>query len=81
MVNSTTQNGYETKKNNSTNKRFKTVTIAKIAILGAVASLLMLFDIPLFFAPSFYKLDCEFGFVRAFRDLWQVLSLKQLKYF
>jgi len=37
--------------------RLETVTIAKIAILGAVASLLMLFEIPLFFAPGFYKLD------------------------
>jgi len=38
-------------------KPFETLKIAKIAILGATASLLMLFEIPLFFAPSFYKLD------------------------
>lgn len=38
-------------------KKIETVTIAKIAILGAVSALLMLFEIPLFFAPSFYKLD------------------------
>jgi riboflavin transporter FmnP len=31
--------------------------ITKIAVLSAVASILMLFEIPLGFAPSFYKLD------------------------
>jgi riboflavin transporter FmnP len=32
-------------------------TIAKIAITAAVATVLMLFDVPLWFAPSFYKID------------------------
>ena len=32
-------------------------TLAKIAILGAIAFVLMYFDFPLPFAPSFYKLD------------------------
>lgn len=31
--------------------------IAKIAVLGAVSAVLMMFDFPLPFAPSFYKLD------------------------
>ena len=32
-------------------------TIAKVGVLSAVAAVLMLFDFPLWFAPSFYKLD------------------------
>jgi len=32
-------------------------TITKIAILSAVASVLMLFEVPLWFAPEFYKID------------------------
>ena len=31
--------------------------IAKIGVLSAVATVLMFFEIPLWFAPSFYKLD------------------------
>ena len=31
--------------------------VAKVGVLGAVATLLMLLDFPLWFAPSFYKLD------------------------
>ncbi len=31
--------------------------VAFVAMFGAVAAVLMLFEIPLFFAPSFYKLD------------------------
>jgi len=38
-------------------KTIETSVIVKIALLGATAALLMLFEIPLFFAPSFYKLD------------------------
>ena len=39
-------------------KRNKTLKyIAKIAVLSAVASLLMLLELPLWFAPSFYELD------------------------
>lgn len=37
------------------NKALKYIT--KIAVLSAVASVLMLFEIPLWFAPSFYELD------------------------
>lgn len=32
-------------------------TLVKISMLGAVATVLMLFEIPLWFAPGFYKLD------------------------
>ncbi len=32
-------------------------TIAKVGILGAIATVLMLFEIPLWFAPSFYEID------------------------
>lgn len=32
-------------------------TIAKVAILGAIATILMVFEFPLPIAPSFYKLD------------------------
>ncbi len=32
-------------------------TIAKVGILGALATLLMLIEFPLWFAPSFYKID------------------------
>ena len=31
--------------------------VAKVGILSAIAAVLMLIEIPLFFAPSFYKLD------------------------
>ncbi len=32
-------------------------TITKIAIISAVATVLMLFEVPLWFAPEFYKID------------------------
>lgn len=39
-------------------KRICTVnTLVKVGMLGAVATVLMLFEIPLWFAPGFYKLD------------------------
>lgn len=41
----------------STKSRFNVNTIAKISILGALACILMLFEIPLPFAPTFYQLD------------------------
>lgn len=41
----------------SEKSNFNIKTIAKIAILAAVAVVLMLFDFPLPIAPSFYKLD------------------------
>ena len=46
-----------TEKINSSSSVFTTKNMAKIAILGAVAMILMLLDFPLPIAPSFYKLD------------------------
>lgn len=40
-----------------TNKKMGVSTLTKIAMLAAVAGVLMLFEAPLWFAPSFYKLD------------------------
>lgn len=44
-------------KNDLSLKRSNTKEIAKIGVLGAVATVLMLLDFPLWFAPNFYKLD------------------------
>lgn len=41
----------------SVNQKFSVKTIAKIGVLSAVATILMLMDFPLWFAPGFYKLD------------------------
>lgn len=41
----------------STGKKMALSTLTKIALLAAVAGVLMLFEVPLWFAPSFYKLD------------------------
>ena len=41
----------------STGKKLALSTLTKIALLAAVAGVLMLFEAPLWFAPSFYKLD------------------------
>lgn len=41
----------------STGKKMALSTLTKIALLVAVAGVLMLFEAPLWFAPSFYKLD------------------------
>lgn len=41
----------------SAGKYFTTVNLTAIAMLSAVATVLMLFEIPLWFAPGFYKLD------------------------
>jgi riboflavin transporter FmnP len=38
-------------------KKHGVAWLAKVAILGAFATVLMLLEFPLFFAPSFYKLD------------------------
>ena len=38
-------------------KRLKTRDITMIGMLGAIATVLMLFEIPLPFAPSFYEID------------------------
>lgn len=55
MIDTSVQNSHQTKE--AGNKRLKTVTMAKIAVLSAVAAVLMLLEIPLFFVPSFYKLE------------------------
>jgi riboflavin transporter FmnP len=39
------------------NQRINTKIITKVGILGAVATVLMLLEFPLWFAPSFYELD------------------------
>ncbi len=39
------------------NNKFSTQHIAQIGLLGAMAGVLMLFEIPLPFAPPFYKID------------------------
>lgn len=41
----------------SVKQRGSTKTIAKIGVLAAVATVLMLLEFPLWFAPSFYELD------------------------
>ena len=45
-------------KNGNVMERSRTRTIAQVAMLGAVAGVLMNFEVPLpFLAPSFYQLD------------------------
>jgi riboflavin transporter FmnP len=41
----------------SVNQRGSAKVIAKVGVLSAVATVLMLFDFPLWFAPNFYQLD------------------------
>jgi len=41
----------------SVKQRSNTKTIAKIGVLSAVATILMLLEFPLWFAPNFYELD------------------------
>ena len=41
----------------NTNKKMTTRAITQIGMLGAIAVVLMLFEIPLPFAPSFYEID------------------------
>ncbi len=41
----------------SINKKTTVHYITKVAILTAISAVIMLFEIPLFFAPGFYKLD------------------------
>lgn len=41
----------------SVKQRGNAKTIAKVGVLSAVATVLMLFDFPLWFAPNFYQLD------------------------
>ena len=47
-------------KNNGTDKKEKFFTTYKMAVIGiltAMATVLMIFDFPIWFIPSFYKLD------------------------
>ena len=44
-------------KSEHTRKKMSIQTLTKVAMLAAVAGVLMLFEFPLWFAPSFYKLD------------------------
>jgi riboflavin transporter FmnP len=41
----------------SVNQRGNAKVITKVGVLSAVATILMLFDFPLWFAPNFYQLD------------------------
>ncbi|MBP3663885.1 MAG: ECF transporter S component, partial [Tyzzerella sp.] len=41
----------------NTKKKMTTKMITQIGMLGAIATVLMLFEIPLPFAPSFYEID------------------------
>lgn len=45
------------KGNSGSAKKFSVSYITKIAILSAIATILMLFQIPVWFAPSFYEID------------------------
>lgn len=45
------------KKNGDTERIFSTRKVAMIGMFSAIAVILMLLEIPLFFAPNFYKLD------------------------
>ena len=45
------------KKNNDTERILSTRKIAFIGMFSAISGVLMLFEIPVFFAPSFYKFD------------------------
>ncbi len=39
------------------NKKLNVRTLTHVGLLSAIAVILMMFEIPLFFAPSFYKID------------------------
>lgn len=52
-----TQTASKEKKNTTTHTNSKVRKIAQIGMLGAIAVILMLFEIPLPFAPSFYEID------------------------
>ncbi len=51
------EQGTQTKNANGKKKGMSVGMITKVALLAAVAGVLMLFEAPLWFAPSFYKLD------------------------
>ena len=52
-----TMNEVNTKAQVKKKDKMSVRTIAQIGMLGAVAMILMMFEIPLPFAPSFYKID------------------------
>ena len=52
-----TMNKVNTKEQVKKKDKMSVRTIAQIGMLGAVAMILMMFEIPLPFAPSFYKID------------------------
>lgn len=52
-----TMNKVNTKEQVKNKDKMSVRTIAQIGMLGAVAMILMMFEIPLPFAPSFYKID------------------------
>ena len=45
------------KRNNDTGKILTTRKVAVIGVMSAISGILMCFEIPLWFAPPFYKLD------------------------
>ena len=45
------------KRNNDTEKILTTRKVAVIGVMSAISGILMCFEIPLWFAPPFYKLD------------------------
>src|SRR5665647_1713596 len=51
------QGGKKMRSEISLKERSNVKTLTKIGVLSAVATLLMLIDFPLWFAPNFYKLD------------------------
>lgn len=53
----TTNTNQEKRQQKAAGKGMSVSMITKIALLSAVAGVLMLFETPLWFAPSFYKLD------------------------
>ena len=51
------RNGRKGKMNEMRKSRLSVKMIAQIGMLAAIATVLMLFEIPLPFAPSFYEID------------------------
>ena len=46
-----------TKTAGRTSAKMNVRTMVEIGMLGAISVILMMFEIPLWFAPSFYKID------------------------
>ena len=61
-MNNTTTKAAETAKKAGTTRNTGVRTMVQIAMLAAVATVLMLWEVPLpFIAPSFYKMDHDRG--------------------